>query len=137
MLQRLSTILLAALVLASCSVTRERSTFVSFASYADYPDLWISPNACPMGHTAIGQLSIDVTPAIGPSQRTRDGIYTTTQSGPSFERIGYDELLRMAAAEARARGANGISNLSITEDRAAGATYATAYHVTGLLIRIE
>ena len=138
MLQKFSTILLAALLLESCgTMTRSRTTSVSFASFQQYPNMWISPNACPMTHTAIGHLNIDVSPAIGTPTNKGDGIYSQSYNALQFERISYDELLEMAVVEARARGANGISNLSVTEDRKPGETFATGYHVSGLLIRVE
>lgn len=138
MLRKTSIIILAALLLASCgALTRQRTVDVSFASFTAYPDMWISPNACPTQHTVLGHLSIDVFPAIQMPERSSDGIYSKNRNTLQFERIAYEDLLEMAVIEARARGANGISNLSITEDRQPGETYASAYHVSGLLIRQE
>jgi len=133
-MKRFTTLLAVLLVAASCgtSLTRERMTAVSFADYTAYPDMWISPNDCPQAHKAIGQISITIVPAVSPkgSNASRDAIYTTI-GGVQSETIGGDELLEIAVTEARARGANGISNLRIGKD-AAG-----VYEVTGLLIRIE
>ena len=122
------------LVATSCSVTRDRSTLVTFASFSDYPDMWISPNDCPMVHTALGVLEIDIIPAIIVNKGNGDGIYSTQRNTASFERIYYDELLEITVKEARARGANGISNLRITRKVE---TYDTSYKVEGLLLRIE
>lgn len=130
-------ILAALLLAASCSVTRDRATLVTFASFSDYPDMWISPNDCPMAHTALGVLEIDIIPAIIVNKGNGDGIYSTQMNTASFERIYYDELLGIAVAEARARGANGISNLRITSNQREGETFATHYKVEGLLLRIE
>lgn len=125
------------LVATSCSVTRDRATLVTFASFSDYPDMWISPNDCPMVHTALGVLEIDIIPAIK-RYNPKDGIYANAPSTVSrFERIYYDELLEMAVKEARERGANGISNLRITSNQKEGETFATRYKVEGLLLRIE
>lgn len=130
-------IIAALLLAASCSVSRDRATLVTFASFSDYPDMWISPNDCPMVHTALGVLEIDVIPAIK-RYNPKDGIYSNAPSTVSrFERIYYDELLGMAVKEARARGANGISNLSITSNKRDNEDYATYYKVEGLLLRIE
>lgn len=64
-----------------------------------------------------------------------DGIYSEAPSTVSrLERIYYDELLEIAVKEARARGANGISNLRITKEEE---NYDTSYKVEGLLLRIE
>ena len=124
--------LLAVLLLAaSCSITRERMTAVSFADFTAYPDMWISPDNCTLQHHPLGSLSITIAPAILPARRSGDGIYNTQRaSGPTLETIPYDELLAMVVTEARARGANGISNLRIM--RVDG-----NYEVSGLLVRIE
>ena len=138
MVKKLFFVLLASLLVVSCgTLTRSRTTSVSFASFTDYPDMWISPNSCPMEHSVLGYLNIDVAPAILNPSRTGDGLYSKDRSTLQFERIAYDELLEMAVIEAKARKANGISNLSITEDRADGATYATGYHIKGLLSKFE
>ena len=85
-------ILAALLLAASCSVTRDRATLVTFASFSDYPDMWISPNDCPMVHTALGVLEIDVIPAIK-RYNPKDGIYSNAPSTVSrLEKIYYDEL---------------------------------------------
>ena len=136
MLKKYSVIIAAALLLASCSITRDRSTLVTFASYQDYPDMWISPNDCPMPHSSIGHLIIEVVPAILKPERSADGVYAKNINTPQYERIGYDELLEMAVVEARSRGANGISNFKIVTDKLQGGTI-TAYYVEGLLIRLE
>lgn len=130
-------IIAALLLAASCSVSRDRATLVTFASFSDYPDMWISPNDCPMVHTALGVLEIQIIPAIIVNKGNGDGIYSTQRNTASFERIYYDELLEMAVKEARARGANGISNLSITSNKRDNEDYATYYKVEGLLLRIE
>ena len=132
MLKKLSLFLLTVMLLASCgTLTRERQTLVSFASFSDYPDMWISPNDCPMAHEVLGQLVVEIIPAIEGGQRAKigDGIYTKTpsQKGLTIEHIPYDEILATVVAEARARGANGISNLSITGE--------TTIKVSGVLIR--
>ncbi|MBQ6073509.1 MAG: hypothetical protein IJK90_06320 [Bacteroidales bacterium] len=133
-MKRFTILLAVLLVAASCgtSLTRERMTAVSFADYTAYPDMWISPNDCPQAHKAIGQLSVTIIPAILPkdSNASRDAIYTNLGS-VQYEKIGGDELLEIAVVEARARGANGISNLRI------GKAVTGEYEITGLLIRIE
>lgn len=132
-MKRFTTILAVLLLAASCgTLTRDRVTAVTFADYTAYPDMWISPNDCPQAHKAIGQLSVTVIPAVVPrnSNSSRDAIYTN-MAAVQYETIDGDELLGMAVAEARARGANGISNLRITKDAGGG------YEVSGLLIRIE
>ena len=124
-------ILAALLLAASCSITRERMTAVSFADFTAYPDMWISPDNCTLQHQPLGSLSITIAPAILPAKRSGDGIYNKQRaSGPSFETIPYDELLAIAVTEARARDANGISNLRIVKVEG-------NYEVSGLLVRIE
>lgn len=138
MIKKFLLVLFASMLLASCgTLTRNRTTSVSFASFTDYPDMWISPNSCPMQHDVLGYLNIDIVPAILNPSRSGDGVYSKDRTTLQFERISYSELLEMAVVEARARKANGISNLSITEDRADGASYASGYHIRGLLIVIE
>ena len=132
-MKRFTILLAVLLVAASCgtSLTRERMTSVSFADFTAYPDMWISPNDCPQVHQALGQLSVKIVPAIIPrdSRSPRDAVYTNIGSVKQ-ETIGGDELLEIAVAEARKRGANGISNLRVTN-------LDTHYEITGLLIRIE
>lgn len=136
MLRKASALLLAALLLASCAtLNRQRTVSVYFTSFDKYPDMWISPNTCTMPHKVLGNLTIEITPAIQPPQRSQDGVYSSNINTPQYERIGYDELLEMAVVEARARGANGISNIAVTTDKSDSTVYR--YYVSGLLLKIE
>ena len=83
-----------------------------------------------MLHTALGHIDIEIKPAIAHAQNKSNGVYAKSPGSIEYEVIPYDELLEVAVVEARARGANGISNLSISQDD-------SIYHVQGLLIRIE
>lgn len=136
MLQKLSTILLAALLLASCgALTHDRTTAVYYADFTQYPDLWISPNACTTPHDVLGEFSIEVYPGLVSKRgQSADGVYTSSVNSLQIEKIGYNELLEMAVVEARARKADGISNLNITTRRTTEGTVIN-YNVEGVLIR--
>jgi hypothetical protein len=128
-----------ALMAASCaSLTRERQTDVYYSDYTAFPDMWISPNVCSMQHKVLGDLLIEIQPAIGHtnSKISTDGIYSQNRGALRFERISGDELLAMAVAEARARGANGISNFKI-DVRRSDSGIVNAYIVSGLLIHVD
>ena len=116
--------------------TRDRSTYVLFTSFEKYQDMWISPNDCPMPHEVLGHLDIEVYPAIL-APKSNNGIYEKDFNTYQYERISYAELLDLAVEEARARGADGISNLSITSNRREGQDYATRYEATGLLLKMK
>lgn len=126
------------LVAASCStLQRQRMTIAYFADYTEYPDMWISPNACTMAHQAIGQIDIEVLPAIGhTNKKETDGIYANNFGSFTTERINYRELLGLIVEEARKKGANGISNLEIRTERMQDGT-PSIYYVSGLLIKVE
>jgi len=138
-MKRFTILLAVLLVAASCgtSLTRERRTEVSYADYTAYPDMWISPNPCAMPHKALGDLLIEVHPAImHTNEKNQSGNYSSNYGVWTFERIDGSELLEMAVVEARARSANGISNLEITAQRSESGA-PTLYRISGLLIRIE
>ena len=130
------------LVAASCStLQRQRTTIAYFADYTEYPDMWISPNACTMAHQAIGQIDIEVLPAIGhtnkhANKKDADGIYANNFGSFTTERITYRELLGLIVEEARKKGANGISNLEIRTERMQDGT-PSLYYISGLLIKVE
>lgn len=132
----------AVLVAASCStLQRQRTTIAYFADYTEYPDMWISPNACTMAHQAIGQIDIEVLPAFGHTnkhtkKKETDGIYSNNIGSFTTERINYRELLGLIVEEARKKGANGISNLEIRTERMQDGT-PSRYYVSGLLIKVE
>lgn len=142
MLQKTVPFLLAALLLASCSVTRPRVVDTRFADFSAYPDMWISTNDCPFEHQAVGLLNIYITPAIVEPARQpkpKDGIYDqnfTPRTYATTEKLYYSDLLEYAVEQARARGANGISNFDV-DIKVSQTGTITEYSVTALLIRIE
>ena len=113
-------------LLTGCAVVRprERITNVLFLDYRPYVsvDFHISPDAYTQSHHALGELMIEVYPAIkSNASRNRatteakftDGIYSgggISASRVYRETITSDELLEIAVSKALELGADGISN---------------------------
>lgn len=143
-MKRIALIALSMLILASCSVTRQRQTFVSFLDYRPYTsaDFFLSPDPCVKDFDSIGQLYIDIVPGTAtPTSNTKkdfsDNIYNNGGlTAPTYEVISSEELLETAVSKALEMGANGIANLKITATRNE-LGQATRYEISGLCIRIK
>ena len=143
-MKRIALIALSMLILASCSVTRQRQTFVSFLDYRPYTsaDFFLSPDPCVKDFDSIGQLYIDIVPGTATTTSNEkkdfsDNIYSNTITmAPIYEVISSEELLEMAVGKALEMGANGIANLKITTMRNANGE-AIRYEISGLCIRIK
>ena len=143
-MKRIVLIIVTMLVLASCSVTRQRQTFVSFLDYRPYTsaDFFLSPDPCVKDFDSIGQLYIDVipgtaTPTTSTAKNFNDNIYSKGgMMATTYEVISSEELLEMAVSKALEMGANGIANLKITATRNE-LGQATRYEISGLCIRVK
>lgn len=137
-MKRFSLLLAVLLVAASCgTMSRERHTVVYYYDYSLFPDMWISPNPCTLPHKALGDIMIEVYPGVEfTNKKGPDGIYTKDHGSFKKETIDGSELLGMAVAEAKARGADGISNLRITVDKSETGAILL-YRISGLLICME
>ena len=143
-MKRIVLMIVTMLVLASCSVTRQRQTFVSFIDYRPYTsaDFFLSPDPCVKDFDSIGQLYIDVipgtaTPTTSTAKNFSDNIYNKGgMVATTYEVISSEELLEMAVSKALEMGANGIANLKITATRNE-LGQATRYEISGLCIRIK
>lgn len=128
-------------LLTGCAVVqpRARITNVLFLDYRPYvsADFHISPDAYTQSHYALGELMIEVYPAIkSNSSRNRettetkftDGIYGgggISASRVYKETITSEELLEIAVSKALELGADGISNFE------AKVIYTTTYSKYG------
>ena len=102
-MKRIVLIIVTMLVLASCSVTRQRQTFVSFLDYRPYTsaDFFLSPDPCVKDFDSIGQLYIDVipgtaTPTTSTAKNFNDNIYSKGgMMATTYEVISSEELLEI------------------------------------------
>lgn len=107
-------------LLTSCSAIqpRDRVTNIMFIDYRPYvsADFHISPNAYTQPHNVLGELMIEVYPAIKEGQtkesKFADGIYSSGFSANKVykETITPEELLEIAVSYALKLGADGIAN---------------------------
>lgn len=133
-MKRLLIFIVAAMALLSSCGTQIRTTQVFFADFTKHPDMWISPNACPFDHQPLGMLNISITPGMVSAESTLgrgDSIYAAGRS-VELETLQYDELLDITVSAAKARGANGLSNLSITWNKTDG-----VYEISALCVLIQ
>ena len=137
-------------ILTGCAVVqpRERITNVLFLDYRPYvsADFHISPDAYTQSHHALGELMIEVYPAIkSNASRNRatteamftDGIYGgggISASRVYRETITSKELLEIAVSKALELGADGISNF---EAKVIYNTTYTKYGTTQTLSHYE
>lgn len=126
------------LITSSCFTLRERgrSEYVYYLDYQKYTaaGFFLSPNDYPGKYESIGFMQIDIQPEI--VDTNSDYIY------PEYapKEIPANELLENIVLKAIAKGANGISNLSIkritttTYTKYTTSTSLSHYEVSGLLI---
>lgn len=131
-------LLITVLSIASCYTLqpRERAEYVSYIDYQKYTSsgFFLSPTDYPGKYESLGFMQIDIYPEI--IETSNDYIYTEYAK----REIPSDELLESIVAKAIAKGASGISNLSIkritttTYTKYATTTSLSHYEVSGLLI---
>lgn len=138
----------AAIVVCSCGVaTHERYVTKMFLDFQPYSEagFFISPDSYTGKFSPIGEMNITVQPAVQPqTQRSRgkklfeDAVYFEVNGAPvAVEVITAEELVEMAVKEARARGANGISNFKCTRVLDADTVEKYHYEISGFAIRID
>jgi hypothetical protein len=131
-------LLITALCISSCFTLnpRDRREYVNYLDYQKYTSagFFLSPTDYPGKYEPLGYMQIDIHPEI--VETNEDYIY----SEYAMREIPADELLESIVAKAIAKGANGISNLSIkritvtTYNKYATTTSLSHYEVSGLLI---
>ncbi len=149
--------LVACTLLTGCAIIqpRDRVTKVLFLDYRPYvsADFHISPDAYSQPHNALGELMVEVYPAIKPTSQKKkevketkfsDGIYNTgglPASKVYKETITSEELLEIAVSKALELGADGISNFeakviyTTTYSKYGGMTQSIShYEIQGLCI---
>ena len=160
-MKRIFLFLMMAMFLTGCgtlNTVRDRIVIKSFYDYSAYTNegFFLSPNQYVGEHQPIGELLIEVAPAIVPIKSTKspenpqkkvfsNGIYSNQSSHArtTIEKIEPRELLEMAVSEAVRRGPNGISNFDVKAVYTTSVTkYGTHtslshYEISGLCIRIH
>lgn len=139
------------IMLCSCGITtRNRivtSLFLDFRPYTS-ADFFLSPNSYTGEFDPIGELNIQVEPAVvrydpNTIAKFTDGIYAAKFT-VAQEYISESDLLEIAVQEALKMGANGISNLKIgitkdyygyTKGAIRKAIEVDVYHITGFCIK--
>lgn len=140
-MKRIVILIAAAILTLSCGVAqRQRITYVGFIDYRPYTSagIFLSPNPCNQEFEPIGELYIEVIPALKRAENDskglyNDDIYSVKTMVP--ENIDASELLEIAVKKAGEMGANGISNLKMTVIRNA-ANQIEKYEIRGFCIKI-
>lgn len=134
-----------AILLSGCAMTHPRMTRVLFLDYRPYESagFFISPNAYNGEHAVLGELCIEIIPAVVPAKVTddlADGIYKNAKPKIELEEISSEEILEEAVSKALEMGADGLSNFSV-QVRPSNVTYgkrtvlnSEIYEVRGLCI---
>lgn len=132
--------------LIGCSAMKEtqRTVLSSFSDYRQYAaeGFLISPSPYTYNFESVGEIDIVVEPAQiikeTPSLYS-GGVPTKTLV---YETISYDELVKMAVDEAKAKGADALVSFSITKEKISqvnkmygGYTYSHIYYVKGFCIK--
>lgn len=130
-------------LLTSCSTLKptERMAFTSFVDYRPYSEsgFLLTPQPYQGDYDSVGEISIYVVPAFLKLKEDFDymsGEWYTYK----FETIKLEEIVELAVKEAIEKGADAVSNFSITSEkisRGNGRTYSRgdAYRVTGFCIK--
>ena len=158
-MKKIFIVMMTAMFLTGCgtlNTVRDRIVIKSFYDYSAYTNegFFISPNQYVGEHQPIGELFIEVIPAIVPIKSTKssanspkkefsDGIYSSQPSliRTTTEKLEPEELLEMAVSEAVRRGANGISNFEVkavyttTVTKTSTIKTLSHYEISGLCIK--
>ena len=143
-MKRLFILLIAGVMLASCSVytatsRKVYSTFVDFRPFIE-DGFQIYTSDCYVKHSQLGELAMFVIPEFKEIHYYEtdeyDAIIYDFDATYGYEFINTNELLLEAVNKAKELGANGISHLKI-EKSYVGVQNAPQYSITGICIRIE
>ena len=116
--------------------------FLDFQPYTA-AGFFISPNPYTGQFSPVGEISITVQPALQrPAKQIKgeytDGLYAQGNNGNVVpEEIMAEELLEMAVKEAKAKGANGISNFQCRRVTDANPLEPYHYEISGFAIKIQ
>lgn len=139
-MKKILIIIASALAIASCGTLKPtpRTYQVYFSDYRSYSEdgFLISPNPYTYGFESIGELHIEVQPAI--IEGERESLYEgVTIKGYVAENIPYDDLVDIAVNEAKSRGADALVNFSITTETAniTRDVVGYIYHIDGYCIK--
>lgn len=147
-MKRLLLFAVAAIVASSCSVmTHQRYVSTMFLDFQPYTEsgFFISPNPYTGQFSPIGEINITVQPALQPRARIikgtgtyTDGLYTQkANTNLVQEDIPAEELIDLAVREAKAKGANGISNFKCARVMGADPIEPVLYEISGFAIKIQ
>ncbi len=136
--------LIATLLLCSCSVmTHQRYVATMFLDFQPYTEagFFISPNPYTGQFSPLGEISISIQPALQRKAKQvkgyNDGLYSNNSAPVVQEEISAEELLEMAVKEAKARGANGISNFKCSKVFDMDPIEKYHYEISGFAIHIN
>ena len=125
-------------------MTHQRYVSTMFLDFQPYTEagFFISPNPYTGQFSPIGEISIVVKPALQRQAKQvkgsfSDSMYASTGALVVQEEIPAEELLEMAVNEAKAQGANGISNFKCVRISDVSEIEPYHYEITGFAIRIQ
>lgn len=147
-MKRLLIFAVVAIVASSCSVlTHQRYVSTMFLDFQPYTEagFFISPNPYTGEFSPIGEISITIQPALMPKTKVirgtgdyTDGLYAQKNNANVVqEDIPASELLDMAVREAKAKGANGISNFKCLVVYDTDPIEPRHYEISGFAISIK
>jgi len=142
-MKKLFIAIIAVTSLVGCSAMKEtqRTVLSSFSDYRQYAaeGFLISPSPYTYNFESVGEIDIVVEPAM--VKELVKGQYSNYET-LVYETIPYDELVKMAVDEAKAKGADALVNFSITKEKISqvnkmygGYTYSHIYYVKGFCIK--
>lgn len=149
-MKRIVIAIVAAALLSSCATLKPqpRQTVTRLLDFRPYSEagFYISGDPYPEAHTPIGNIYIEVDPALIPNDapQSYSDIYRERREPVIPEIIPIDELLDEAVSQALQLGADGICNLKIMEEErfmTIGKVTTTFtvkhYTITGTCIKIK
>lgn len=130
--------IVAVVTITSCSTMKEtqRTILTSFSDYRQYAaeGFLISPSPYTYDFESVGEIDIVVEPAMVKVVKSQYYNYETLV----YETIPYDELVKMAVDEAKAKGADALVNFTITKEYVRdthGLINEMYYNITGFCIK--
>ena len=112
---------LVALFMTSCATAYkevERKVYTSFSDYRKYAEegFLISPSPYTYNFDSVGELEITVYPAKTKKKQSNEVFEFYNEEVIEKEEIEYNELVAIAVAKAKEKGADGIVNFLITTE---------------------